>query len=160
MLRPFLLLTLLATPAQADPLTGKTYIIQLSSSQYDSGYGKYLLPPLAAALKTSGMNDQHGPGADVVVNVETASDVGKWVGHGASKVWTYSISATVGISPEAYEIPYDGTPAFGIRATLQTPNPDRQDEMECLIRLAALTALKNYRPIGIFETDGSACAAP
>ncbi|MDB5666702.1 MAG: hypothetical protein JWS11_3245, partial [Cypionkella sp.] len=27
----------------------------------------------------------------------------------------------------------------------------------CLIQLAALTALKNYRPTGIFKTDGSAC---
>ena len=40
----------LATPLHAGPLDGKSYIIELSSSQYDSGYGNYLLPPLAAAL--------------------------------------------------------------------------------------------------------------
>jgi hypothetical protein len=37
----------LATPIHAGPLDGKSYIIELSSSQYDSGYGNYL-PPLAA----------------------------------------------------------------------------------------------------------------
>lgn len=152
-----LLIALLATPAAANPLTGKTYISRLSSAQYASGYGDYLLPPLVAALKTSGMKDKRGPGADVVVNVDIDSDVGKWVGHGTGKVWTYPISATVGISPEAYEIPITGTPAFGIRAKMQTPNPDRQDEMDCLIKVAAQTALNNYRATGIFQTDGSAC---
>ncbi len=147
-----------ATAAGADPLTGKSYIIQLSSAQYGSGYGNYLLPPLTAALKGSGMKAKSGPGADVVINVETASDVGRWVGTGANKVWLYTVSATVGISPEAYEIPYEGTPAFGITARLQTPNPDRQDEMDCLIKLATRTALKNYRPTGVFPVDGSSCA--
>jgi hypothetical protein len=40
---------------------------------------------------------------------------------------------------------------------LMTPNPDRQDEMYCLIKLAARTALANYRPKGIFPVDGSSC---
>ncbi len=153
-----LALALLATQAAADPLAGKSYIIQLSSTQYSSGYGEYLLPPLAKVMQHSGLKAKNGPGADLVVNVEPASDVGRWVGKDANRVWLYTISATVGISPEAYEIPYEGTPAFGITATLQTPNPDRQDEMDCLITLAARTALKNYRPTGVFKTDGSACA--
>lgn len=152
-----LLFTLLATPTLAAPLDGKSYIIELSSSQYASGYGNNLLPPLVKALKSSGMSDKRGPGADVVVNVQTDSDVGRWVTQNEQKVWIYAISATVGISPEAYAIPYEGTPAFGIRAVLQTPNPDRQDEMDCLIGLATRTALANYRPKGIFDTDGSTC---
>lgn len=151
---------LLASQAAADPLTGKSYIIQLSSTQYSSGYGNYLLPPLAKVMAQSGLKAKNGPGADVVVNVEPASDVGAWVGTGESRVWLYTVSVTVGISPEIYEIPYEGTPAFGITATLRTPNPDREDEMACLIGLAARTALKNYRPTGIFNTDGSACACP
>ena len=146
-----------AFPAGADPLTGKSYIIQLSSAQYGSGYGEYLLPPLTAGLKGSGMKAKNGPGADVVINVETASDVGRWVGTGANRIWLYTISATVGISTESFAIPYEGTPAFGITASLQTPNPDRQDEMDCLIKLATRTALKNYRPTGIFPVDGASC---
>jgi len=153
-----ILTLLLPTSAAADPLTGKSYIIQLSSTQYSSGYGNYLLPPLAEVMATSGLTARNGPGADVVVNVVTGSDVGQWVGEGDDRVWLYTISAMVGISPEAQEIPFDGTPAFGIRATLHTPNPDRQDEMDCLIALAARTALKNYRAAGIFNTDGSSCA--
>lgn len=158
MFRLALATALLATPAAADPLAGKSYIIQLSSTQYSSGYGEYLLPPLAAVMQRSGLKAKNGPGADFVVNVEPDSDVGRWVGTGENRVWLYTISATVGISPESYEIPYEGTPAFGITATLQTPNPDREDEMACLIQLAARTALKNYRPTGIFKTDGSSCA--
>ena len=34
---------LLAAPATADTLKGKSYIIELSSSQYASGYGEYLV---------------------------------------------------------------------------------------------------------------------
>lgn len=150
-------LVALASAAAADPLTGKSYIIQLSSSQYSSGYGEYLVPPLASVLRKSGMRAVNGPGADLVINVETSSDVGQWAKLGGKKVWLYTISATVGISPEAYEIPYEGTPAFGITASLKTPNPDRQDEMDCLIKLAARTALANYRSSGIFPVDGSSC---
>lgn len=158
MLRLALALSLLAAPAMADPLAGKSYIIQLSSTQYSSGYGEYLLPPLAKVMAQSGLKAKNGPGADLVVNIEPDSDVGRWVGAGENRVWLYTISATVGISPESYMIPFDGTPVFGITASLQTPNPDRQDEMDCLITLAARTALKNYRPSGVFKTDGSACA--
>lgn len=153
-------LTLLAMahPALADPLTGKSYIIEMSSSQMDSGYARYLLPPLTEVLDHSGMTAKNGPGADVAINLVTGSDVGKWVGTGENRVWLYTVFATVGISPEAYVIPWEGTPAFGITASLQTPNPDREDEMNCLIKLAARTALKNYRAHGIFPTDGSSCA--
>lgn len=149
---------LLGLPAMADPLSGKSYIIELSSTQSSSGYGEYLLPPLLKVMRRSGLKAKNGPGADLVVNVEPGSDVGRWVGTGVNRVWLYTISATVGISPESYMIPFDGTPVFGITASLQTPNPDRQDEMDCLIELAARTALKNYRPTGVFKTDGSTCA--
>ena len=147
----------LATGALAGPLDGKSYIIELSSTQYDSGYGNYLLPPLASELARSGLRARNGPGADVVVNIQTGSDVGKWLGAGENRVWTYAVGVTVGISPESYTIPYEGTPAFGVEARLLTPNPDREDELSCLIRLAARTAIANYRPEGRLRVDGSAC---
>lgn len=156
-MRPLILTLLLATPAAATPLAGQSYIIELSSSQSASGYGDYLLLPLMRALRGSDMVPHRilGPGADIVVNVVTSSDVGAW--RGDPQVWTYTISATVGLSPESHAIPYDGTPAFGVRAVLQTPNPDRPDEMDCLIALATRTALANYRPTGILQTNGQSC---
>lgn len=146
-----------ALPAAAGPLDGKSYMIELSSSQDASGYGAYLLPPLARALAKSRLTPARTPPADVIVNIVTGSDVGRWVGAGAAREWLYTVSVTVGISPEPYVIPPDGTPAFGVRADLLTPNPDREDELDCLIGLATRTAVANYRPRGIFTTDGSAC---
>lgn len=147
----------LAAPAQAGPLDGKTYIIEISSSQSSSGYAEYLLPPLLAELARSKMRPAKGPGADVVVNIVTESDVGQWMGSGEDRAWIYTVQITIGISPESYVIPLDGTPVFGIRARLLTPNPDREDELNCLTRLAARTAIRNYQPEGIFTTDGSSC---
>ena len=147
----------LATPALAGPLDGKSYIIELSSSQYDSGYGAYLVPPLASVLAATRMRAANGPGADVVVNIQTGSDNGRWVDTSAGRQWLYDVAITVGLSPESYVIPYEGTPAFGVTAHLQTPNPDREDELACLIRLAARTALANYRPTGHLKTDGGSC---
>lgn len=154
------LLSLAAAPACAGPLDGKSYIIELSSTQYDSGYGNYLLPPLAKVMARSGMRAQNGPGADIVANIQTESDVGQWLGKGTNRVWTYTLSVTVGLSPESYTIPFEGTPAFGVSARLKTPNPDRDDELVCLISLAARTALANYKPTGHFVTDGSSCLRP
>ena len=47
---------------------------------------------------------------------------------GNPQVWTYSISATVGLSPGNCAMPYHGTLAFGVRAVLQTLNPDCTDQ--------------------------------
>jgi hypothetical protein len=154
-----LILSLLASPAICGPLTGKSYIVELSSSQSASGYGDYLLPPLLQALAASDLVPHKvlGPGADVVVNVVTDSDVGRWAVQDGQKVWIYTIGATVGLSPEDYVIPFEGTPAFGVRARLETPNPDRPDEMDCLIQMATRTALRDYRPIGAEQVDGQSC---
>ncbi|MCV2868220.1 hypothetical protein OEW28_06215 [Defluviimonas sp. WL0002] len=155
--RPLLVLLLLAAPAQAETLKGKSYIIELSSSQYASGYGEYILPPLASVLDRSGMRARNGPGADYVVNVVTDSDVGRWVGTGETKTWTYTISAMVGLSPESHVIPLDGTPVLGVRAVLETPNPDRQDEWNCLITMAARTVLEKAGDRGTSRVDGRPC---
>ena len=76
-------------------------MIELSSTQPSPGYGVYLLPPLMRVMQTSGLKAQNGPGADLVINIKPASDVGTWVGAGESRVWLYTIAATVGISPES-----------------------------------------------------------
>lgn len=149
----------LAGPAGAGPLDGKRYMVELSSTQYDSGYGNYLLPPLQKELGRSRLKPAKGPGEDAMIfNIVTESDVGRWVGSGDGRQWIYTIAVTIGISPEAYVIPWEGTPAFGVRAQLETPNSDRQDEWDCLIGLAARTAIANYKPKGLLQTDGSSCA--
>lgn len=144
-------------PAQAGPLEGKTYIIELSSTQYSSGYGEFLVPPLVEALDKAGLKPMGGPGADVVVNILPESDVGQWMGTGDAKEWIYTVDIMVGISPESYVIPYEGTPVLGVKARLLTPNSDRLDELECLTRLATRTAVANYGKTGILRTDGSSC---
>lgn len=150
--------TLAATsPAAAAPLDGKSYIIELSSSQYSSGYGEYLVPPLVKALRKERLRQTTGTEADIVVNVLTASDVGQLMNTAEGRAWLYTVSVTVGLSPGTYTIPQDGTPAFGVRAELVTPNPDREDELSCLIGLATRTAIRNYPAKGVFRTDGQSC---
>lgn len=151
------LAALCAPGAEAGPLDGKSYIIELSSSQYASGYGDYLVPPLARAMAASGLRARKGPGADVVVNVVVNSDIGAWRDFRGQREWIYEVAVTVGLSPESYVIPFDGTPVFGVTALLETPNADREDELDCLITLAARTALANYRAEGHLRTDGSSC---
>lgn len=147
----------LASVAHAGPLDGQRYIIELSSSQYDSGYGAYLVPPLAAVMAGSGMRAANGPGADIVVNVLTQSDTGNWVGKGEDREWLYEFAVTVGLSPESFVLDVAGTPAFGMTAVVMTPNADSDALLDCMIRLAARTALANYRPEGHLRTDGSDC---
>ena len=152
-------LLLPAAMAGAGPLDGKSYIIDLSSSQSSSGYGDYLLASLASVLAGSGIVAKNGPGpgVDVVVNIVTHSGVGQWLLQGEDRQWICTFDVTVGISPESCMIPFGGTPVFGVRARLLTPNSDREDKLVCRIKLAARTALAAYRPEGIFQTDGSGC---
>ncbi|MDJ0629641.1 MAG: hypothetical protein QNJ44_15395 [Rhodobacter sp.] len=146
-----------ACGAMAGPLDGKSYIIELTSSQFASGYGEYLVPPLYEVLSETQMVSVTGPEADIVVNIVPDRDDGRWVGDGASRAWLYTVSITIGISPGTYRIPDDGTPVFGVRAVLETPNPDREDELSCLIKLATRATVESYQPKGLFEADGSGC---
>lgn len=141
----------------ASPLDGKTYIIQISSSQSASGYADYLLPPLARAIAKAGLTPKGGPGADVVFNVVTQSDVGQWMKTANGREWLYTLTVTTGISPESYAIPYEGTPQFGVAATLVTPDSDREDELACLIELATREAIARYRSKGIVKISGQSC---
>lgn len=143
--------------ALAAPLEGKTYIIELSTTANSSGYAEFLVPSLAAALDASGLRSKGGPGADLVVNIITVADMGQWLGQGDAREWVYTVDITIGISPESYSLPQDGTPVFGIRARLLTPDSDRMDELDCLTRLATRTAVANHGKTGVLETDGSSC---
>lgn len=160
-MRSALILLLLSAPSDANrltgPLSGKSDIIQLSAAENSSGYGEFLLPPLDNAMTTAGMRAQDGAAADMVVRVETDGDGGQSGGEGAAPVRLCRISTKVGISPESFAIPAAGTPAFGARASLMTTNPDRQKQWDCLIKLAARTALQNDRPQGLVGVDGQAC---
>ena len=148
-----------ASGSTAGPLHGKRYVIELTTSQFASGYGAYLVPPLVDALAAGGLEvtSDADADADVVVNVVTDRDNGQWIERENDFAWMYTVMITVGISPAGYVIPEDQTPAFGVRAVLLTPNPDRDDELACLIKLAARTALAHYAPTGVFQTDGSSC---
>lgn len=150
-------LFLAAGAGVAGPLDGRSYLIELTSSQSASGYGEYLVPPLFEALEREGLRAAAGADADLAVNIITDYDVGQWMGEGADGAWIYTFRITVGISPASYYIPLDGTPVFGVRATLLTPNHDREDELDCMIRLAARAAVVNYRPAGFVEIDGQDC---
>jgi hypothetical protein len=153
----FLILLPVAHPACAGPLTPRKYIIQMASSQVDSGYANYLVPPLAKVFDDAGFTPMRGPGADVVVNIVTASDVGQWMSTAKGRQWMYTVKITVGISPEDYDIPFEGTPQFGAELSLVTPNGDREDDLFCLITLAAKTAIAEYRPKGLHRASGQAC---
>lgn len=143
--------------AWAANLPGNKYIIQMSSSQMDSGYANYLVPPLAAVFDKAGFQAMRGPGADFVVNIITHSDVGQWMTTTNGREWMYTVTITVGISPESYDIPHEGTPEFGVAASLVTPNGDREDELDCLIRFAARNAIEKYQPAGLIRISGQAC---
>ena len=148
-----------STAQAASPLDGKTYVVEMSSSQSSSGYADYLLPPLLRVLENSALKPwkKLGPGADVVFNVVTHSDVGQWKQTAKGREWLYTQTITVGVSPESYSIPYEGTPRFGVAATLITPNSDREDELACLIELSSRQAIARYKPSGIIEISGQSC---
>lgn len=145
------------TAQAGSPLDGKTYIIEMSSSQSASGYAHYLVPPLARAIARAGLKPKGGPGADVVFNLVTNSDVGQWMDTPKGREWLYTVTITTGISAESYVIPFEGTPQFGVAASLVTPNPDREDELACLIDLATREAIARYRPQGIIQISGQSC---
>lgn len=141
----------------ASALDGKTYIVEMSSSQSASGYMAYLLPPLVKEIERAGLKAKRGPGADVVFNIVTHSDVGQWMDRGQGREWLYTVTITTGISPETYTIPFEGTPQFGVAVSLVTPNGDREDELACLIRLATREAIARYRPKGLVRLSGQSC---
>lgn len=151
------LLPAFAGAVGGEPLSPRKYIIQMASSQVDSGYANYLVPPLAKVFDDAGFTAMRGPGADVVVNIITDSDVGQWMATPNGREWLYTVRITVGISSENYDIPYEGTPQFGAEVALVTPNGDREDELACLITLAARTAIAHYQPKGLYKASGQKC---
>jgi len=137
-----------------------SYIIQLTSSQYASGLGDYLVPPLTRAFRKTGMRYEGGPGADYAATVETGSDVGSWYGTGDDARWLYKRFVTVGLSPADMDIEPEGKlkPAFSVTVTLITPNEDRVDELDCLIALATRELAARYQTTGHALVNGRSCA--
>lgn len=153
----FAFLLVAHTVQAASPLKGKSYMLQMASTQ--SSLTEFYVPPMADALDAAGLTPKSGlgPGADVIVNLVHTYDVGKWVETASGREWLYTIRFTAGISPEAYPIPHDGTPQFGVEAALVTPNPDREDEWRCLIRLAVSEAAARYQKTGLIRVSGQKC---
>jgi hypothetical protein len=141
---------------------GGSYIIQLTSSQYASGLGEYLVPPLEKAFRQTGMRYEGGPEAQFAATVETKSDVGSWYGTGDAKVWLYERSITVGLTPAEVDVEPEGklSPSFSVTVRMLTPDADRVDEMNCLIALATRELSARYKPRGHVLVNGSGCARP
>jgi hypothetical protein len=156
-----LVIALAGGPACAEGVPkGTSYIIQLTSSQYGSGMGEYLVPPLARALDRAGLRSKGGPGADLVATVEPLSDVGAWYPGKAGREWLYTRTVTVGLSPADADVEPEGRlrPWFSVAARIRTVDEDRVDELDCLIALAVRVAAVRYRERGAVLVDGSGCA--
>lgn len=139
---------------------GDSYIIQLTSSQYASGLGDYLVPPLDKAFRRTGMRSEGGPTAKFAATVQRESDVGSWHGTADAKVWLYQRSITLGLSPADVDIEPEGklSPHFSVTARILTPDADRVDELNCLIALATRELSARYTPRGHVLVNGSGCA--
>jgi hypothetical protein len=66
---------------------------------------------------------------------------------------------TVGLSPASMDVVPEGklAPAFAVRVELLTDNADRDDQLECLIRLGVRALRQAYRPEGAVRVDGNRC---
>ena len=137
-----------------------TYVVHLTSSQFVSGFGEYLVPPLVKAFNKTGMTYNKDIEADYVVTVQTESDVGTWHGDGDEAVWLYRRTVSVGLSPADIDIEPQGQlrPSFSITTVLKTPDQDRVDELNCLISLATRELAARYQEKGHVFVDGSGCA--
>ena len=158
----------LALPALAQqspdfPRNGKL-IIQLTSSQFASGFGEYLVPPLLEAFQKTGMVYAYDSDADFAATIETGADVGKWYeadeAADVAEVWLYERFVTVGLSPAEMDIERHGklAPSFSVSVRLLTPDQDRVDELNCLITLATRELAARYRVKGHVLVDGRRCA--
>lgn len=163
---PFLIVLCLAMagPARAQNSEafpkGRSFIIQLTSSQYSSGLGDYLVPPLEKAMLKTGLKYRGDAGAEFAATVESRSDVGKWYGTGDERKWLYERLVTVGLSPADVDVEPEGklSPSFSVTVKLITPNEDRVDELDCLVALATRDLAARYVPKGNVLVNGQSCA--
>lgn len=135
------------------------FIVQLTSSQYASGLGEYLAPPLEKAFLRAGLAYSARRPA-YAATVENEYDVGKWYEAGGRRVWLYTRDVTVGLSPADADIDNMGKlePWFSVTARIVTPDADRVDELNCLVSLATRELAARYRLRGHVIVDGKSCA--
>jgi hypothetical protein len=145
--------------AQTSPFpAGRTYIIEMTSSQVASGYAEYLVPPLRKAFDAAGLVYRGRAGSHFAATLSPTSDVGQWFGSGDGRRWLYARSVEVGLTPASQPAtPPEGQPAFAVTARLITPDADRVDELNCLVALAVRTMAARYRLTGRVTVDGAVC---
>ena len=155
---------LAAAPALAQSSAfpaGRSYIVQMSSSQAGSGYAQYLAGPLVKAMNATGLVSKGAKDAEFAATLDTTADVGKWFGKGEARRWLYTRKVLVGLSPANYKTPplkdLTEVPAFGVTASLITENEDRTDELACLVDLATKTLAARYTLKGRVAVDGQGC---
>lgn len=132
----------------------------MTSSQVASQFAEYLVPPLQSAFRSTGMKFAGAGKADFAATVQTDFDVGQWINKGDDVVLLYTRSVTVGLSPADANIGPHGvlSPHFSVTAKLTTPNPDRVDELDCLIKLATRELAARYEAKGHVTVNGQSCA--
>lgn len=147
------------TPAGA--LAGKSYIVEMTNAQIASGFANDLVPPLVSALNTTGLKQKGGTGvgSDYVISISHDYDAGKWYGKGEHQAWLHTRIITVGITPANGDPWPQGkhSPAFGVSAELQTPDVDRVDELDCMIRGAVMEAAAKYQTSGRLRIYAAKC---
>lgn len=139
---------------------GQSYIIELESTVVSSGLGEYYVPPLQDAFDATGLHYEGGPGAVWVATVENIYDNGSWVVRGGKEEWLYQRRILVGLSPADFQPPggnLSEDPAFGVEAVMLTPDADRVDELECLIKAAVGMLAERYAPTGRVSADAQVC---
>jgi hypothetical protein len=150
----------LAAPALAGEFpAGQSYVIELENSVAVSGLGEYFVPPLKEAFDAAGLIYEPGPSAVWVATIRNFSDTGAWVAADGGEEWLYERRILIGLSP-AGDLPPGGVtadPAFGAEIVLLTPDADRVDELDCLVRTAVRTLVPLYEPEGRLTLDGSGC---
>ncbi|MDU8927780.1 hypothetical protein RXV86_10335 [Alisedimentitalea sp. MJ-SS2] len=137
-----------------------SFVIHLTSSQFASGYGEYLVPVLLKAFKRTGMAHAKTIKADYALTIEPGMDVGKWYERDGESVWLYRRTITIGLTPAEQDVEPEGrlAPGFAVTTVLLTPNADRDDEFKCLVSLTTRELAARYRPNGHVHVDGTGCA--
>lgn len=140
-----------------DAPVGRGYVVMMTQPQIASGLARHLVPPLTDALDRSGMINAKGPTAEWVVSVDSAADDGAWLGSGESRRWRHERTVSVVFAPNRGFPRSPDVPTLTVAAKVVTADPDRTDELRCLVDLAVKTAFARWSPSGRLAVHGVAC---